>query len=72
MPFVNIRLVKQALGDNRERKKSEMAEAIASAVASATGLPPGEVWIVFDEIEAQDWYLGEESVRSLRFSEAVD
>jgi phenylpyruvate tautomerase PptA (4-oxalocrotonate tautomerase family) len=41
-------------------------------VASATGLPPGEVWIVFDEIEAQDRYLGEDSMHSLRSFEAVD
>jgi len=70
MPYVHIRLVKQAIAADAEGKKARIAEAVAAAVARETGLPEKEVWIVFDEIEARDWYLGPDSVHRLRFAKA--
>ncbi len=67
VPFVNVRLVKQAIATDPEAKKAEVAEAIATALSKVTGRPKDEVWIVFEEVEARDWYLGETSVRRLRF-----
>lgn len=70
MPFVNIRLVRQAIAADPAGKKQAIAEKVAAAVAEATGLPAREVWIVFEEVEAADWYLGPDSVHSLRFASA--
>lgn len=67
MPFVTIRVVRQAIAADPEGKKKAVAERVAAALADATGLPPAEVWIVFEEVEARDWYLGGDSVQALRF-----
>lgn len=67
MPFVNIRLVRQAIAPDAEAKKRRVAAKVAAALAEETGLPPSEVWIVFEEVEARDWYLGQSSVQQLRF-----
>ncbi|MCG6857607.1 MAG: tautomerase family protein [Salaquimonas sp.] len=70
MPFVSVRIVKQAIAADPDGKKSRMANGIAKSIAQETGLPPGEVWVVFEEVEARDWFLGTENVKSLRFHDA--
>jgi len=54
MPFVNIQILK---GHPQERK-DEMARRVATAVSELAGLPPEAVWVVFDEVAAEDWYVG--------------
>lgn len=67
MPFVNIRIVKQAIAADPDGKKYAIAEKVAASIAEATGLPKSDVWIVFEEVEARDWFLGTESVYKMRF-----
>ncbi len=67
MPFVNIQIVRQAIAADPEGKKNAIAENVAAAIANATGLPKSDIWIVFEEVEARNWYLGSESVQTLRF-----
>jgi 4-oxalocrotonate tautomerase len=67
MPFVTIRIVRQAIAADPEGKKQAVAGKVAAALAEVTGLPPADVWVVFEEVEARDWYLGGASVQSLRF-----
>jgi 4-oxalocrotonate tautomerase len=64
MPFVNVRLVK---GPD-QGKKDEMARKIADALHSTAGMPKESVWVVFEEVEAEDWYVGERSVAEIRKS----
>lgn len=68
MPVVTIRSVRQAIAADPHGKKASIAARTAAAIADATGLPPEEVWIVFEEVEARDWFLGPESVHDLRFA----
>ncbi|MGB3337459.1 MAG: 4-oxalocrotonate tautomerase family protein [Devosia sp.] len=68
MPFVTIRIVRQAIAADPEGKKQAVASRVAEALAEITGLPATDVWTVFEEVEATDWYLGQDSVQSLRFS----
>lgn len=67
MPFVTVRIVRQAIAADPEGKKQAVASRIAAALAEVTGLPQGDVWTVFEEVEARDWYLGANSVQALRF-----
>ncbi len=67
MPFVNIRLVNELIADAPEQKKAAIGKRIAEAISEVTGLPPQEVWIVFEEVEAKNWYLGTNDVETLRF-----
>ncbi|MCC7275736.1 MAG: 4-oxalocrotonate tautomerase family protein [Alphaproteobacteria bacterium] len=64
MPFVNIRLV----AGQGQAKKDEMARKVADAIHGTTGLPKESVWVVFEEVAAADWYVGERSVEAIRKS----
>ncbi len=66
MPFVNIRLVRDVIADYPVAKKTAMAEKIVAAITETTGLAPTDVWVVFEEVEARDWYVGERSVEVRR------
>lgn len=67
MPFVNIRIVKEAIAADPAGKKNAISKQIASVIAAETGLPKEDVWIVFEEVNARDWYLGEIDVETRRF-----
>lgn len=67
MPFVNIRIVREAIAADPEGKKAEIGRDVAQSIARVTGLAETDVWIVFEEVAARDWYLGSKDVESLRF-----
>ena len=66
MPFVNIRIVKEVIADDPVGKKTAMAEKIAATIAETTGLSKTDVWVVFEEVAARDWFVGDTSVEVLR------
>jgi 4-oxalocrotonate tautomerase len=66
MPFVNIRIVKEVIASDPEGKKAAIAEKVTSAITQATGLGESDVWVVFEEVAARDWYLGPANVEQRR------
>lgn len=66
MPFVNIRIVKEAIASDPEGKKATIAEKVVGAISEATGLGKSDVWVVFEEVAARDWYVGPSSVEKKR------
>ncbi len=66
MPFVNIRIVKEVIADDPKGKKARISKAVTSAIRAETGLGNDDVWVVFEEVNARDWYLGENDVETLR------
>jgi 4-oxalocrotonate tautomerase len=64
MPFVNIRIVKEVIAADPEAKKKAIAAKIAAAIVEATGVGKDDVWVVFEEVAARDWYVGPTSVES--------
>ena len=66
MPFVSIRMVKEVIASDPEGKKAAIAEKVTSAIAQATGLGENDVWIVFEEVAARDWYVGPTNVEQRR------
>lgn len=66
MPFVNIRIVKEVIADNPEAKKSAISEKVVSAINEVTGIGKNDVWVVFEEVAARDWYVGETNVETRR------
>lgn len=61
MPFVQIQMLKE-----HAHKKDEMARRVADAVSEVAELPPDAVWIVFEYVEAEDWFVGPRSVPEIR------
>lgn len=62
MPFVNI----QILQGHPQDRKDEMARRVVAAVSELAQLPPDAIWVVFDEVSADDWYVGAERVSELK------
>jgi 4-oxalocrotonate tautomerase len=62
MPFVNIRILE---GHSQERK-TEMTRRIVDAVSEIAELPKEAVWVVFEDVSADDWFVGDRSVRTIR------
>ena len=66
MPFVNIRIVREAIAADPEGKKAAIADKVVGAIMDATGLGKSDVWVVFEEVAARDWYVGPTSVEQHR------
>jgi 4-oxalocrotonate tautomerase len=66
MPFVNIQMVREVIADDPEGKKAKIAEKIATAISETTGLGKDDVWVVFEEVAAKDWYVGVTNVEARR------
>lgn len=66
MPFVNIRIVKEVIADDPVGKKAAMAEKIVATIAETTGISKSDVWVVFEEVAARDWFVGAISVHDRR------
>jgi 4-oxalocrotonate tautomerase len=61
MPFVQIQMLRE-----HAHTKDEMARRVADAVAEVAELPPDAVWVVFEYIEPEDWFVGPRSVTEIR------
>ena len=66
MPFVNIQLVKEVIASDPKGKKATIAEGVVKAITAATGLTNEDVWVVFEEVNARDWYVGPTDVETRR------
>ncbi len=62
MPFVNIQILK---GHPQERK-DEIARRVTAAISELAQLPPEAVWVVFEDVASDDWYVGSTRVTELK------
>jgi len=62
MPFVTIRILK---GHSQERK-DEISRRVTAAVSEVAQLPKDAIWVVFEDITAEDWYIGGTTVGELK------
>ena len=62
MPFVNIRIVREVIASDPAGKKQKIAEKVAAAINEAAGIPKDDIWVVFEEVNARDWFVGETHV----------
>ena len=62
MPFVCVRAVKERLRAAGPEKRDAMAADISKAIAEGIGVPADAVWVVFEEVAAEDWYVGGSAV----------
>ena len=62
MPFVNIRILK---GHPQERK-DEIARRVTETISEVAKLPKEAIWVVFEDVAAEDWYVGAEPVSELK------
>ena len=67
MPFLTVRLAKELIADDPEGKKALLGKRITQAITETTGVREDEIWIVFDEVPARNWYVGPRDVESIKF-----
>lgn len=62
MPFVNIRILK----GQSQQQKDEMSRRISETIHEFATLAPGaEVWVVWDEVTREDWFVEGRSVKDI-------
>ena len=66
MPFIRISYVRENLGADAEDVKTRISDKVTQVVADAMGVTPGDVWVVFDDIGAAEFYVGPKSVAEMR------
>jgi 4-oxalocrotonate tautomerase len=62
MPFVNIRLVE----GRSQQRKDEISKRVTAAISEVLQLPKDDIWVVFEDVPAGDWYVGSTTVAELR------
>ncbi len=62
MPFVNIQILK---GHPKERK-DEIARRVTAAIGELAQLRPEDIWVVFEDVDGDDWYVGPTRVSVLK------
>jgi 4-oxalocrotonate tautomerase len=62
MPLVTIKLV-QGRGQDQ---KDELARRITDVMAEVGSLRPESIWVVFEEVPSEDWYVGGGSIAARR------
>lgn len=62
MPFVNVRI----LQGHSQQRKDEMSRRITEAISEVAELPKGAIWVVFEDVTAEDWYVGGATVAELK------
>ena len=62
MPFVNIRI----LAGHPQARKDEISRRVTDAISEVAQLPKEAVWVVFEDVAAEDWYVGSRSVAEIK------
>ena len=62
MPFVTIRI----LAGHPQERKDEMSRRVTDAISELAKLPRDAVWVVFEDVTAEDWYVGGVTVGELK------
>jgi 4-oxalocrotonate tautomerase len=62
MPFVNIRI----LEGHSQQRKDAISRRVTDAISEIAELPREAVWVVFEDVTAEDWYVGGTTVAELR------
>jgi 4-oxalocrotonate tautomerase len=66
MPLVKINSVAGNLGADAAARKKTIAATISQVLADEMGVSPKDVWVVFEEVEAGEWFVGPDSVQEMR------
>ena len=62
MPFVTIKILK----GHPQARKDEMSRRVTAAISELASLPKEAIWVVFEDVTSEDWYVGGATVDSLK------
>lgn len=55
MPMITVRIVE---GQKTETKK-KIAEGFTKVIKETTGFSSNDIWIIFQDVPAKEWFVGE-------------
>lgn len=55
MPMITVKIMK----GYSKATKQKIATGIKNAVVEATGMRSTDMWIVFEDVAAEEWYVGD-------------
>ncbi|GJF32373.1 hypothetical protein KNE206_50730 [Kitasatospora sp. NE20-6] len=58
MPFITVK----QLAGRTEEQRAEIARALTDAYARATGLAADKIWVAIEEVPAENWAIGGETL----------
>jgi 4-oxalocrotonate tautomerase len=62
MPFVNIRILK----GHSQKRKDEISRRVSEVIREVAELrPEAQVWVVWEDVTDEDWFVDGKSVKSL-------
>ena len=62
MPFVSIKILKE----HSQERKDEISRRVTEAISDVTKLPPDAIWVVFEDITDENWWVGGRTVKTIR------
>ena len=62
MPFVNIQILK----GHPQARKDEISRRVTEAISEVAQLPKQAIWVVFEDVAAEDWYVGATPVSEMK------
>jgi 4-oxalocrotonate tautomerase len=65
MPYINIRMIRDGAGATPEQK-SEVIAGVTKVLQDVLGKNPATTWVVIDEVDAENWGVGGQSVADRR------
>lgn len=66
MPFVNIQILK----GHPQARKDEISRRVTEAISEVAQVPKQAVWVVFEDVAAEDWYVGATPVSEMKKQQA--
>ena len=60
MPMITVRI----LEGQSKKTKQKIATGFMKTVTEATGFQPSDMWIVFEDVPASQWYVGDKDSTS--------
>jgi 4-oxalocrotonate tautomerase len=66
MPFVNIQILK----GHPQARKDEISRRVTDAISEVAQVPKQAVWVVFEDVAAEDWYVGATPVSEMKKQQA--
>jgi 4-oxalocrotonate tautomerase len=55
MPMITVRI----LAGQSKAAKQKIATGFKNTIVEATGFQPSDMWIVFEDVPADQWYVGD-------------
>ena len=62
MPMITVEL----MPGRTEAQKDAFSKRVVQAMCEEMGTKPEGIWVIYREVQPEDWYMGEKSIAQVR------